>query len=268
MRISKLGILSVLVLCFSVKAVCQDKLISEGDTWKFFRGKKAPPADWNKLEFDDSAWEEGPSPFGYGDITTGTMITDMQNSYWSLFIRTKFTVSDIGSVKSLKLSVKYDDGFVAYINGVEFHRKNMPGTVGKPVPFNVAATATVENFVLETAFSPCAVLQALRNGDNVLAIQGQNVTLASSDLTLIPELETVGAVCPTSFNCTLQTDNTVRLTWKKPTSTFVYDDLVITRNGTPVTPAPTKSAATYVDRTPVTGENTYQIVATVCGTAC
>jgi hypothetical protein len=264
----RLGAFFVFSFFLAFKASAQEKLIAEGDTWRFFKGKEAPPAEWNTLDFDDSGWEEGPSPFGYGDVTTGTLLTDMQNTYWSVFIRRKFTLSDLASVKALKLSVKYDDGFVAYLNGVELHRKNMPGTVGKPVPFNSPASATVDNFVLETAFSPCAATAALKTGDNVLAIQGQNVTLASSDLAVIPELETIPSVCPTNFTCTLLTDGTVRLNWKKPATTFAYDSIAIMRNGTPVTPAPIKSAASYIDRSPVSGENTYKLIATSCGSEC
>ena len=44
----------------------------------------------------------------------------------------------------LDLKMRYDDGFVAYINGVEVLRRNAPGLEGVPPPFNADATASRE----------------------------------------------------------------------------------------------------------------------------
>lgn len=50
----------------------------------------------------------------------------MHNQNPSAFIRLPFQVSDPAAVSSLKLRARRDDGFVAYINGVEIARRNAP----------------------------------------------------------------------------------------------------------------------------------------------
>ena len=45
----------------------------------------------------------------------------------SMYTRTEFTIDDASpSFDSLQLNVRYDDGFIAYLNGVEVARDNSP----------------------------------------------------------------------------------------------------------------------------------------------
>ena len=48
----------------------------------------------------------------------------MYNISGTCYIRIPFTVDagDIGNITSLTLKMRYDDGFVAYINGTEVNR--------------------------------------------------------------------------------------------------------------------------------------------------
>ena len=45
--------------------------------------------------------------------------------YVSVFIRKEFILTDIQDIEELVLSIDYDDGFVAYINGHEIARNNL-----------------------------------------------------------------------------------------------------------------------------------------------
>ena len=47
----------------------------------------------------------------------------------SLYSRIAFDVADPQSLQSLTLKMKYDDGYVAYLNGVEIARRNAPATI-------------------------------------------------------------------------------------------------------------------------------------------
>ena len=179
----------------------RETLIAEGDTWRFFRGVSEPSngsTAWTGPGFNDSAWEEGPSGFGYGDGDDRTYLEDMPDAYVSVYIRSKFVVHDKGGISSLLLSIDYDDGFVAYLNGVEVARAHVSGT---PPPFGQRASdheaGTPEVFDLSSR------LALLVEGDNVLAVQGHNQSSGSSDFSLIPELITVrdaaGSVALTGF---------------------------------------------------------------------
>ena len=73
-----------------------DPLVTTGSTWKYFKGRtEASTPDttaWRNLSFDDTIWESGPATFYYGENFTGTLFSDMQNNYSTVFLRQKFIV--------------------------------------------------------------------------------------------------------------------------------------------------------------------------------
>ncbi len=169
------------------------KLVPEGAEWLFFRGREEPslPLAWTKPEFDDSTWETGTSGFGYEDGDDATILDDMHNEYSTLYIRTRFTVSDPARCQELLLSVRADDGFVAYLNGNEVGRFGVPAD--KPwILFDDVATASAMEPLI--AFEIRLDSKCLRQGENILAMQGLNQSRDSSDFSLIPVL--TGRVAP------------------------------------------------------------------------
>src|SRR4030095_6884655 len=116
--------------------VAQDNIISEGEPLKYFKGDVAPPADWNALAFNDSSWLDRATPSGYSTaLASATVLDDMQMvaggnpGYWSVYLRKKFSISNPSTIKGFKFRVKWDDGFVAYLNGTEALRQNIPAGV-------------------------------------------------------------------------------------------------------------------------------------------
>lgn len=180
--------------------------IANGATWSYFKGTAEPPANWNQIVFDDASWLTGPSGFGYGPdctATRGTTLADMQNppsspGYVSLYVRREFYVANPALVTSLTFTVDYDDAYVVYINGQEVSRST--NIVGTPPAYTVLASADHECGVAQTvALSPSALLPGL----NVIAIQAHNLTLNSSDFTLLPSLISVEqpVLCTTDPQC-------------------------------------------------------------------
>jgi hypothetical protein len=178
------------------------QIVGTGDTWKFFRGTSEPASEWNAPEFDDSAWEEGVSGIGYGDDDDATELGDMRrqdgnNGYLSLYVRKAFELEDIGSIENLILAGRYDDGFVAYLNGTEIARENV---TGNPPRYNSTANESagnVDNDDVPDSFGASQYLSLLNEGENVLAIQMHNASYTSSDLTM--DLALVSAP-PTPFD--------------------------------------------------------------------
>ena len=156
--------------------------IVPGDEWRFVPGQTEPPVDWTELGFDDNDWGLGASGFGYGDDDDATVFDDMFESYVSVYVRRRFTVEELDRVERLVLAVDYDDGFVAYLNGVEIARSNVEGTTFDSTTPNDHEAGLAEEFLIAEPQT------ALRAGDNVLAIQVQNRAPDSSDLSLIPAL--------------------------------------------------------------------------------
>ncbi len=175
----------------------------EGDGWRYFKGTSTPVAQgtnqWFNLHFADGDWlVPSPSGFGYADCDDNTTLADM-NTYASVFTRRLFHVADAGLIHHLTLAADYDDGFVAYINGVEVARRNMPA--GTPQHTTLASGNHESSrgpggsspATEEKEFIPISP-SVLRDGTNVIAVSGHNVSISSSDLSLIVELYTNAAL--------------------------------------------------------------------------
>lgn len=155
----------------------------EGDLWQFFLGTEQPPSEWTSTGFDDSAWTSAQGGFGYGDNDDATTVPDTTSSF---YYRRTFMVADPSVLDSAILSMDYDDGFIAYLNGIEIARSsNMPS--GTP-DFNTV-TETDHEAQMYNGGNPDVFplsrtdLQALLvTGQNVLAIEVHNVVPPSSDL--------------------------------------------------------------------------------------
>ncbi len=73
---------------------------------------------------------------GVSNIVATDISSRMYNSNATVYLRVPFSVVDPTAIEQLRLRVKYDDGFVAWLNGVEIARRNAPG---------YAVAATVAN---------------------------------------------------------------------------------------------------------------------------
>jgi len=159
--------------------------ITPGQDWLYFKGTQSPGNDWNTATYDDSRWLTGPSGFGYGDGDDATVLSDMRNTYLSLYTRKSFTYNNGSTLTSMTLSVDYDDAYVAYLNGVEVARStNLPAG---NIEFNTAASNTREAGVAVN-IDLMSFASLLLEGNNVIAIEVHNQSLNSSDLSLIAGL--------------------------------------------------------------------------------
>lgn len=160
------------------------ELIAPAATWQFFRGREpaGTPADaWKQADFDDSGWETGPAGFGFGDQDDATVLDDMRGSYVTVYVRKEFGGPAVAVEAALELVIDYDDGFIAYLNGREVARRNMP-----------AGPATHQTLASSHEAGRPETIRIGTGRDllerNVLAIEGHNASLSSSDFSLIPAL--------------------------------------------------------------------------------
>src|SRR5436190_1024047 len=179
-------------------------LVNHGDVWHYRKGTSAPPAGWqtNADATLDNSWLSGPGGFGYGDaaiVGEATPLNDMLNGYTTLYIRKSFDLeSTVDTNRHLKLTIDFDDGYVAYLDGVELSRSNAPGAPGTVVAHNTNATANHEASCCTAPTSPPSALDLGPVGDrlpvgrHVLALQGLNATNNSSDFHLIADLAVAG----------------------------------------------------------------------------
>ncbi|MEC9030723.1 MAG: lamin tail domain-containing protein, partial [Planctomycetota bacterium] len=105
----------------------------------------------------------------------------------SVYIRIPFEVDDPADITQLTLNMMYDDGFMAYLNGQRIASANSQPLVS----WSTAASAQHDDAAalqFETFSVANAGVEALRRGTNMLAIQGFNFTIDSSDLLIVPIL--------------------------------------------------------------------------------
>ena len=116
----------------------QTTLVSAGGTWHYHKGTNAPQTDWKSAT--DAAlnleWATGLGGFGYGDSDDATLLTTMSNRYTTVYIRQSFNIAaPLDSGLSLRLTVDYDDAYVAYLDGQEIARSaNIVGGVVVSLP--------------------------------------------------------------------------------------------------------------------------------------
>lgn len=185
-----------------------DRILKEGAACRFFRGTAEPSAgpggepttDWAQPVFNDLTWEAGITGLGYGDGDDATELTDMpfienvQPGYFSVYVRQTFEIPDPAGLDTLLLRMRYDDAFVAYLNGTEVARS--PNIIGSPPAFNDPASAAggnVDSANLQFEWDLNPFKNLLVQGTNTLAVQMHNRSLTSSDSSVIPEIVSVSA---------------------------------------------------------------------------
>ena len=148
---------------------------------------------WIQPGFDDSSWLSGPSGMGFDTATTYRslfgidLMSPMRSKISSAYCRIPFTVTGASSFTHLTLKMKYDDGFVAYLNGQQVASANAPSNPA----WNSRATSGHSDSaaVQYLSFDLSPHLAHLREGANVLAVHGLNVSNGSSDFLIVPRLE-------------------------------------------------------------------------------
>ncbi|NQU22101.1 MAG: CotH kinase family protein [Candidatus Nealsonbacteria bacterium] len=123
---------------------------------------------------------------GVGAAVQIDVEAEMHGQNASAWVRTPFEAEDPRLSDMLRLQMQYNDGFVAYINGVKVAEDNAPA---EPL-WNSTATAarSVGDSLAVVEFDISAYMDVLQAGENVLAVHGLNVSAADSDFLILPDL--------------------------------------------------------------------------------
>ena len=118
---------------------------------------------------------------GYENYITYDVGDQMFNGNNSCYIRIPFIIStiDLSDYNTMYLHLRYDDGFVIYLNGTKIASTNVPD----PPAWNSIAIQYLES-ENEEIFNVSGYYNLLQNGNNLLAVQLLNSTNPSSDLLL------------------------------------------------------------------------------------
>ena len=154
---------------------------------------------WNRsLSFNDAGWTTFTSGLGYdtnGLINSiiGTDIrTQVQNVNPSVLMRMKFNVPNPSAYSYFKLRLKYEDGVAAYLNGATSPTASYAAPAAPA--YNSTSTSTAAASSWQQWWETTIPAASILTGDNLLALQGFNTSLGSSDFVVLPEIVGVSNV--------------------------------------------------------------------------
>ncbi len=142
--------------------------------------------------FDVSHWTTVQTSIGFTSgsdgINASEITTDvgsqMLNSNATAFLRIPFLVHDPADFAMLTLNLSFNDGYVAWINGVQVAGQNAELAT---LDWNSSATAdNIGALIASVPINNAATV--LRPGTNILAIQGLNAAATNSSFLLAPQL--------------------------------------------------------------------------------
>jgi hypothetical protein len=148
---------------------------------------------WTAPGFNDASWSSGAMGFGFGTsgsfpnhYTTMVQPNAVNAEATNFLVRVPFNVASLADVENLVLRMKYDDGYVAYLNGTEIARRNVPdGSISWDTRgTNHANTDAIEFEDVDISEH----LDKLLVGQNVLAIRAVNSSASSNDMLLQPSV--------------------------------------------------------------------------------
>ena len=171
-------------------------------------GNSLTEAEWTNVAPPPNAasWIPGTIGVGYeASPNSGTsyatllgleLRSRMQNRSTTAYIRIPFSADRkaLESARALFLELKYDDGFVAYLNGVRVASSNAPGQLTSS---SAASSNNSDSRALEfEQFDLSSFIPLLNEGANMLAIHGLNDGAGSSDFLILPRLVVTDSLPP------------------------------------------------------------------------
>ena len=181
---------------------------------------------WRENGFDDSTWLTGTGGVGFDrnavapnlasyigrTLTVGEMDSTDATPQYSAYVRYAFNVTNKHELTSLQLALRFDDGFIAYLNGKRVARANFAEDFAYTQPtwesyagLQVGTSSTAGNVQRSTEaadvvlFDLTPYLSELVEGTNVLAFHGVNSRSTANsnehklDFLIQPELSAVRA---------------------------------------------------------------------------
>ena len=148
----------------------------------------------NDQAWDDASWRSGSGGVGYDtsgdydDLIGIDVETEMRSVNGSVYIRIPFDhdAAELGDLSFMTLRVRFEDGFVAYLNGREIASSNAPA---RPVWNSVATEGRTDSLARQWQdFDVSDSLDALMPGQNLIAVHGLNLSRGSSDFLFDAEL--------------------------------------------------------------------------------
>jgi hypothetical protein len=203
------------LLAAAIPVQAATPLVDHADVWRYHKGNTgAWQPDW-KTATDanlDATWLPGNGGFGFAGNAfetslCQTLLNDMRGNYSTVAFRKSFQIgAPPDPALRLTLTMDWDDGFIAWLDGVYLVSENAPNAPAQP-PQDASATASRESSRGDNSPQPAviydlgAVGTRLGTGTHVLSVIGLNSSLGGSgDFIQIADLQ-LTTNAPPSGNC-------------------------------------------------------------------
>lgn len=131
-------------------------------------------------------FENSPGPFE--PLIDNQVREAMQGVSGSIYLRYEFAIPAGRQYRTLEFAMRFDDGFVAYLNGTEIASDNAPADGARWDSEATTGNSDIKAVEFES-FDISEFVDLLQPGaENVLAIQGMNKTAGGSDFLIEPGL--------------------------------------------------------------------------------
>ena len=152
-----------------------------------------PQRPWTVDDLDTTGWQSGFTGVGFETGTgyeslLGLNVTGMHNVNETVYIRVPFQVDNPATITSLTLRMRFDDGFIAYLNSHPVAWENAPATNTATWNSGAPANRPDGTAVAPANYNITSSRGFLHVGTNLLAIQGLNNGVGSSDVLILPEI--------------------------------------------------------------------------------
>ena len=168
--------------------------------WRYLIGlpeEVGPSPSWKTEGYDDLAWLTGRPAFGFD--RNNDFRTVLPANIGAAFFRLEFEVDAdaLDEMTNLYLQLRYDDGFVAYLNAEEVAAAGFDTSEQEP-EFKSQSSRT-HGARSKVRFDLTEAIDLLRPGKNLLAMVLLNRSPTNRDMILAPELGHVLPVFHTDF---------------------------------------------------------------------
>ena len=162
--------------------------VDANGSWNYMPGSSSLDTNWRNLSFNDNSWYTGNGGIGFSDGDDGTIISPGV----SVMMRQSF-LADTSEIINAIFFMDYDDGFVAYLNGVEIARSNIGGAGSRPQWDALAKSPHEAAMYLGLSpdsfyINPVFLKSILKNGQNVLSVETHDAFTFQTDMSSNPFL--------------------------------------------------------------------------------
>ncbi|MCP4846798.1 MAG: hypothetical protein GY899_02490 [Verrucomicrobiaceae bacterium] len=174
------------------------ELIGAGSEWKYNDADGDLGDPWLGVSYNDSAWNGGPGPLGFGGISDNSTspskrieiatVINPRPRQLTVYFRNTFEIDQAAAYFELDLNIMSDAGAAVYINGIEvFRDSNLPiGALFSTATSNDASDSNegdYDRYPIDAS--------VLVDGTNVIAVEMHNVSIGSSDMVMDIQLNAI-----------------------------------------------------------------------------